>query len=105
MKKLLIVLVFSLSGMIAKAQDTTAPEIAKVDQLKGFYLFVDAQPAAPFQYLGSVKYSGSFGSGQFIDVRDELIKRARKAYPLADGLIFHFVTGKADEAEVIQFKK
>ena len=61
---------------------------AEVEQTQGCYIFVDCKPVMEYEYLGTVKVSMSLlGSGQYQDVRDKLIKKAKKDYPQADGLL------------------
>lgn len=78
--------------------------IAEVNQVQGYYIFVDSKPTAEYEYIGTVKVSISFISEQYQSVRDALIKKARKEYPLGNGIIFHFHDGGTDKADVIKFK-
>lgn len=104
MNKILTALLTAFA-LQASAQQAPPPEQAAVNQIEGYYIFVDSRPVRKYQYLGTVKSNtGGFGSAQYTDVRDRLINRAKKQYPKADGLIFHFVSGKADEAEAIMFE-
>ena len=78
---------------------------AEVNQLKGYYIFVDSRPLHEYEYLGEVKGPGvGFGSGQYSEVRNKMIDRLAKEYPKADGIILHFQTGAKDRAEAIKFK-
>lgn len=94
-----IVIIFSAFKTLNKNN------IAEVEQIQGFYVFVDSKPVAEYEYLGTVKNSVSFSSGQYQSVRDILIKKARKEYPLGTGIIFHFHNGGTDKADVIKFKE
>lgn len=76
---------------------------AEVDQLQGYYLFINAKPVKEYNYLGTVKYN-LVGCSQYQDVRDWLIKKIKKKYPEANGIIFTFSNGSADQADAIQFK-
>lgn len=106
MKKLLITATVAVAivGLFAFKQ-TVKKNLAEVEQIEGYYIFVNSNPVNEFTYLGTVQAGGGFGSSQFTDVRDKLIKKTKKEYPKADGIIFHFVTGKADKAEAIMFKE
>lgn len=84
--------------------------IAEVNKIQGFYVFVDCQPIAEYEVLGQVnvdekdseiKKSG----GQYQSVRDNLIKVGRQANFTADGIIIKFVNGGTDKAEIIKFKE
>lgn len=77
---------------------------AEVDQMQGIYLFSDSKPTRAYDYLGSEKISFNlFGSGKYDDVRDRLIKKIKKEYPKANGVIFHLGEGK-DKADAIFIK-
>ncbi|WP_299368335.1 hypothetical protein [Winogradskyella sp.] len=78
--------------------------VAEVEQMQGYYIFVDSKPISDYEYLGTVKSAITF-SGQYQPVRDALLKKARKQFPNGDGIIFHFHNGGTDRADVIRFKK
>lgn len=78
-------------------------DIAAVNKIEGYYIFVDSKPIADYEYLGTVE-SKFARTPQYTDVRNKLIKAAKEQYPRADGLIMTFVTGTKDKAEVIKFK-
>lgn len=77
---------------------------AEVNQILGYYVFVDSKPLKEYKYLGTVDKAMSWGSGQYQDVRDAILRKARKKYPEANGLIFHFKDGGTDSVDVIQFE-
>ena len=78
---------------------------AEVEQIEGIYIFTDCKPINEYIYMGTVKGpSVSAGSSQYTNVRDNLIRRAKKEYPTAQGLIFTFVTGGIDKCDAIKFK-
>ena len=83
---------------------TSDKATATVNQVQGYYLFVDCKPATEYEYLGTVKSSGPSGNPQYTVIRDRLIKRIKKDWPAADGIIFHFSSGSADHADAIKFK-
>lgn len=77
---------------------------AEVEQMQGIYLFSDSKPVREYEYLGSEKINFNlFGSGKYDDVRDKLIKKIKKEYPKANGVIFHLGDGK-DKADAIFVK-
>lgn len=80
------------------------PDLARVNQLQGIYVFTDSRPDGPYTYLGTVKQSGTFRSNQYSTVRDLLIKRLKNDYPGADGAIFHFTSGEPDRADAIKLQ-
>ncbi|MDF7817665.1 hypothetical protein P1X15_08660 [Runella sp. MFBS21] len=77
---------------------------AEVGQIQGYYIFVNSKPVKEYKYIGTVKSSMTWGSGQFQDVRDKLIRKAKKEYPDGDGLIFNFYDGRTDKCNVIKIK-
>jgi hypothetical protein len=77
---------------------------AEVDRIEGVYIFTNSLPVMEYEVVGKVKASISFGSGQYTDVRSLLIKKCKKEYPEANGLIMYFVDGGTDRAEAIKFK-
>ena len=107
MKKLLlgIVIGISLTALIGAGVENyvvnkKTAEVATIQNLK---VFTDSEPVMEYEYLGTVK-NGLSLSGQYQPVRDGLIKRVRKDYPQADGVILHLINGSADKADAIKFK-
>lgn len=76
---------------------------SEVDQLQGYYIFVNSKPVMEYKYLGTVKCVLPFGISEYSDIRDRLIKKATKDYPQADGLIFTF-KNKNSGCDAIKFK-
>lgn len=72
---------------------------AAVTKIEGLYIFVSSQPLAPNDYLGTVK-AGVTWSGDFKEVIAKLVKKAKKEYPAAEGIIFN----GEEKADVIKFK-
>lgn len=78
---------------------------AEVNYYQGFYVFTDAEPRAPFKYLGTVETGPILVEGnQYQQVRDRLARKARKKFPEADGLILHFSLTNRDGTDVIKFE-
>ena len=104
MKKIILVDAFAAIALLAGAQMLKLNE-ATVNQEQGFYLFVESTPTAEYEFLGDVKQGLNWGgSGQYGDIKKDLIKRCRKQYPNANGIIFHFVDGGTDRAYAILLK-
>ena len=75
----------------------------EVEQMQGLYIFTDSKPVLEYEYLGTVK--ATFGmDSQYSGVRDKLIKKSKKAFPTADGLIMQFKSGGTDKCDAIRFK-
>jgi hypothetical protein len=109
MKKVLlgIVLGISVAALLSAkiAEYSVKKSTAEVQRIQNIYMFTDATPVMEYEYLGTVKVSISlFGSGQYQDIRDKLIRKAKKDYPKAEGIIFIFKDGGVDRADVIKFK-
>lgn len=77
---------------------------ADVERIEGLYIFTDSKPVKEHEYLGTVDYKVGWGGTQYTQVRDKLIKRAKKEYPKADAVIISLNSGQADKADVIIFK-
>ena len=90
--------------MIKFKENSPKNKIAKVQQFQGVYIFTDATPVSTFDYIDSVKFSGGFSSGQYTNVRDTLLKRAKKRYSEAKGLMLKLVVGSDDVGDAIKFK-
>lgn len=91
---------FAFKTIKYEARTTTA----EVEQMQGLAIFVDAKPVREFDFLGSEKIGlNLFGSGKYSDVRDRLIKKVRKEYPNANGIILHLADGK-DAADAVRIK-
>lgn len=78
---------------------------AQAEQYQGLYIFTDCKPTSPYDYLGNVKVGLTMGDVQYTGVRDKMIKKCKKDYPSADGLILHFVSGGTDKGDAIKFKE
>lgn len=76
---------------------------AEVARMEGFYLFSDSKPVMPFDSLGMVDI-GFVSGTQYETIRTNLIKRSRKKYPHADGLILKLNKKGLDKALVIKFR-
>jgi len=95
--------IFMLATSFKIAYDATN-KTAEVNKVDGVYVFTDSQPVKDYEKLGEVKNVISMGSGQYSDLRDKLIKKAKKEYPNTEAVILYFHTGSADRAEAIKFK-
>lgn len=96
---LLVAGAFSFKAMYDAKNNT-----AEVEQYEGIYIFTDSKPVKETDYLGSVKVGMSLGSGQYTEIRDKLIKKAKKEYPTCQGIIIHLKDGDTDKADAIKFK-
>lgn len=102
MKVLLVMIPILLLCSFANFQNEK--NIAKVNQVGGLYLFVDSEPVSEYEYLGTQKCKMTMWSTQYQTVRDQLIRKVKKEYPKANGIIFHFHDGGVDLADAIYIK-
>lgn len=82
--------------------------VAKVNQVQGFYVFSDCQPLATYEALGEVSTEFSkeiSGLDQYQPVRDFLIKKARQMYYKADGIILDFTYKGNVRAVIVKFNE
>ena len=77
--------------------------IAKVEQYQGIYIFTDCTPISSNNYIQTVNFYGSYGSGQYSNVRDILIKKAKRKYPDTEGIILKLVSGGKDLGDLVKF--
>lgn len=103
MKKILTLLVCAIAAMsFAKLpEQETKKEMAAVQQIEGLYVFLQCKPVAANEYLGSVKKSLAW-SGKPEEMLNSMIKKVKKDYPKADGIVFTNID--MDKADAIQFK-
>lgn len=73
-----------------------------VDQIEGLYIFIQCRPSAEYDYLGSVKKSLAW-SGNPKEMLNSMIKKVKKDYPQANGIIFTSID--MDKADAIKFKE
>jgi len=81
MKNLLLLVLLALVGQ-------TRPDESKayVNNVEGLFVFIDAVPASPYVILGQVEKKFAI-HGFYEEQRNGLIKRIKKTYPTANGLI------------------
>lgn len=61
--------------------------IAKVQKIQGVYIFIKSEPQMEYEILGSMK-GPTFGSHEFDELLDGVIKKQKKEFPQADGILF-----------------
>lgn len=93
------------SAMMIKFKDKSEKNnLAKVEQFQGLYIFTDCTPTKEYKYIETIKFSGGFNNLQYSNVRDTMIKRVRKKYSEAEGIVLKFVIGGNDVGDAIKFK-
>jgi predicted metal-dependent RNase len=76
---------------------------AEVDKIQGLCIFTDSKPLLKYKYLGTVKITFAIDT-QYQKLRNQLIKKAKKEFPNADGLIMEFNASGTDKCEAIKFE-
>lgn len=103
MKKLIlgILIGVSFTALVGAgvAEYVVSKKTADVNQERGLYIFTDSKPVNEYVYLGKVKATLTW-QGQYQEVIPVLVKKAKKEYPLAEGIIYI----APESAEVIMFK-
>lgn len=107
MKRILLFVILLITNTISINAQTN---LAEVNKINGFYIFVDSKPTADYDVVGEVKVDETDkdvirSQGQYTDIRDNIIRNARIANYGADGLIFTFINGGTDKALIIKFKQ
>ena len=75
-------------------------EVAKID---GLLIFTDSKPIMPHEILGMVDL-GFVSGTQYESIRNSLVKRVKKTYPNADGIILNLNKKGVDNCYVLKFK-
>lgn len=103
MKRALMVSIIILSAHLGFAQTPELPKknVAEVNQVQGVFLFMMSKPLHEYDYLGSTKIKVVW-TGQPEEMINITLKKLKKDYPTADGLIF--TTMNMDQADVVKFK-
>jgi hypothetical protein len=96
---IILALLFTLC---ATAQTNTAKHSdATVNQMQGVYIFMYSKPTAEYTYLGSIKIKTAW-SGQPEEMLNITLRKLKKDYPGADGIIF--TSAQMEMIDVIKFK-
>lgn len=74
-------------------------EVLKID---GLFIFTDSKPIMPHEILGMVGL-GFVSSTQYESIRNNLVKRVKKTYPNADGIILNLNKKGVDNCYVLKF--
>lgn len=102
MKKILfgLLLGISFTALVGAGVEayTVNKKTAEVETFQNICVFMDSKPVMEYEYLGTVKMTIAL-TGKYSEVRDFLIKTAKKKYPACDAIIID--RGIAD---VIRFK-
>lgn len=101
MKLKLFIVLIAVSFLVTAFTLVSDKSSATVDQKQGLYIFILSKPTAEYEYLGSVKKSVAW-TGKPEEMLNSMIKKVKKDYPNADGIVFTSVN--MDKADAINFK-
>lgn len=101
MKKIILPLLILALGATSFKLVEDDKSKGTVEQMEGLYVFIQSKPVAPNEYLGSEKKAIAL-TGKPEEMLNSMIRKAKKDYPQADGIIFTSVS--MDKADVIKFK-
>lgn len=95
-----IIIGISITMLISSGIESyvVSKNTANVEMYQNIRVFTDCKPVAEYEYLGTVKVSFA-ASNQYSDIRNVLIKNARKQYPNSEAIIVN-----GDKADCIRFK-
>jgi hypothetical protein len=102
MKKLSLILSIAILGF-AGFKMISEKDSAKVEQKEGVLIFMFSKPTSEYTYIGSVKKTGIVMSGKPEEMFNTLLRRCKKDFPQADGLIFTSVD--MEKADCIKIKE
>ena len=77
---------------------------AEVSRVDGLFIFTDSKPVMPYDSLGQLD-AGFVTGTQYESIRTNLINRAKKKYPEAEGLMLSLNKQGIDQCLVIKFRK
>jgi hypothetical protein len=102
MKKIkFITIILALGFILTSFIGSSEKNKSIVDQKEGLYIFILSKPVAEYEYLGSVKKILAW-SGKPDEMLNSMIRKVKKDYPKADGIVFTSID--MDKADAIQFK-
>jgi hypothetical protein len=106
MKKNVVLISILALAMVSfkNEEDKIDKSKAVVNQIDGFYIFSDSRPLMAYDTLGVVE-AGFISGTQYHTIRTNLIKRSRKKYANADGIILDLRNHGLDQCIVIKFKQ
>lgn len=86
MKKLLFIGLLLAAPSFMFAQEQTKKNLAIVNEVDGYYVFVACKPVAAYEEMG--KYDAGFTiNGEPDELYTKIIKKLKRDYPKADAVI------------------
>ena len=102
MKKIILILSILAIILFSFRMAISEPHNAQVYKWQGFDVFMECTPTSDYTVLGTVKEKGIVWSGKPKEMFTTILRRVKKDYPTADGVIFDLVNGQ--KASCIKFK-
>lgn len=102
MRKKILLAVLGLGLILTAFKSSNDNSLASADQVEGYYIFILSKPKQQTEYLGSVKKSFAL-EGKPEEMLRGIIKKVKKEYPKADGIVFSSID--MDKADAIKFKE
>lgn len=94
--------ILSLSLLSFKVAEQMADkDNAKVEQIKGVYVFIHSKPIREYEYLGSLQPK-VVPSSNAKPIINHMITKGTEKYPQADGIIF--TDDELGKVDMIKFK-
>lgn len=82
----LILFLFTISFFTSVAQ--TNQQSVIINKIDGVFVFSECKPIAPHDTIGEVSAEVSI-TGEYPELRDKLVRRAKKKFPTLDGIILN----------------
>lgn len=102
MKQSLFIIAALLLIAATIPQSPVKKSSAEANLVDGYYIFMQCKPLHEYEVIGTVKKTGVTWSGQPSEMYNTLIRRMKKEFPKADGIIFDDV--EMEHATCIMFK-
>ena len=77
--------------------------LCQANQQQGYYIYMQSVPVSDYTVLGTVKKTGVVWTGQPTEMFNILLRKVKKDYPNADGIIFDGID--MEHATCIKFKE
>jgi hypothetical protein len=101
MKTIIISIILLCGIIITGMTGDNKKDTALVEQMQGVYIFILSKPAAEYNYIGSCSKSFALTGGPE-EMLNSMLKKCKKDFPTADGLIFKSLS--MDKADAVKFK-
>jgi len=85
----------------AEAQSGNEKELARVEKIRGLYVFTSSKPVAEYEFLGTITKTNWSTYDKNLE---GAIQNALKEYPKADGIIIRFKDNGSIIGDCIKFK-